>query len=453
MARIVGAVCEAAGEMTRHTTFKFCLDPTVEQQGVFARHGGAARFGFNQCLRMVKTGLTERRIDPAVKVPWTGFDLINTFNAWKKSEDAGRVFVVDPDGVSEILVTGLPWRDQVYQQVFEEAAVDCGRALGAWSDWRSGGRKGRRVGFPRFRKKTRDRPSFRLRNRHPSNGKPAIRVGEAHPRSVRLPGIGTVRVHDDTRRLRRMLAKGRAKILFATVSRHGGRWWVALNVEAADLHPDHRHPARAHGDCDGWIGVDRGLSAFLVAAKTDGREVARIDDPPKPLAKGMVRQCRLAKSLSRKEKGSNNRRRAAARLARHHYRVRNVRRHFLHAVSNELIKAHDRLVIEDLNVTGMIRNRRLARAISDAGWTELARQLLYKATWRGSEVVIADRWYPSSQICSRCNARNRYLTLADRTFTCSCGHLLDRDRNAAANLARWGKEYDANSRTPKQEAG
>ena len=126
----VSRVREAADEMARHTTFKFCLYPTVEQQKVLARHAGAARFGFNQCLRMVKTGLTQRRIDRAVKVPWTGFDLINTFNAWKKGEAAGRVFVVDPDGMSEIVVTSLTWRGQVYQQVFEEAAVDCGRAAG-----------------------------------------------------------------------------------------------------------------------------------------------------------------------------------------------------------------------------------------------------------------------------------------------------------------------------------
>ena len=445
----LSVACVRLRTIARHTTFKFCLDPTVEQQKVLARHAGAARFGFNQCLRMVKTGLTQHRIDPAVKVPWTGFDLINTFNAWKKGENAGRVFVVDPDGMSEIVVTGLTWRGQVYQQVFEEAAVDCGRALAAWSHSRSGGRKGQRVGFPRFKKKTSDTPSFRLRNKHPKNGKPAIRVGEAHRRSVRLPGIGIVRVDDDTRRLRRMLAKGRAKIMFATVNRHAGRWWVALNVEAADLHPDHRHPARTHDDCDGWIGVDRGLSAFLVAATADGQEVARIDDPPKPLAKGMVRQRRLAKSLSRKEKGSNNRRYAAARLARHHDRVRNVRRHFLHAVSTELIKAHDRLVIENLHVTGMVRNRRLARAISDAGWTEFSRQLLYKANWREGEVAIADRWYPSSQICSLCDTRNHCLTLAERTFTCACGHRLDRDRNAAANLARWGKVYHAKSSDPQ----
>jgi putative transposase len=152
-------------------------------------------------------------------VPWTGFDLINAFNSWKKTEAAGRVFSVDTTGQAEIVVTGLPWRHEVCQQVFEEAAVDCGRALAAWSDSRSGNRKGKRVGFPRFKRKTDAALSFRLRNRHPKGRPPAIRVGDrARPRSITLPGIGQIGVHDDTRRLRRMLAKGRAKVLFATAA-------------------------------------------------------------------------------------------------------------------------------------------------------------------------------------------------------------------------------------------
>ena len=248
-----------------------------------------------------------------------------------------------------------------------------------------------------------------------------------------------------------MLNKGRAKILFATISHRADRWWVALNVEAAELHPAARHPARSDGDSGGWIGVDRGLSTFAVAATVDGREVARFDRPPKSLSTAMTRQRRLAKSLSRKKKGSNNRGEARVRLARHHNRVRNIRRHFLHSVSNELVKTHDRLVLEDLNVAGMVGNRRLARAISDAGWSEFARQRTYKSLWHGATVIKADRWYPSSQICWKCNIRKDDLQLTDRVFTCECGHKSDRDLNAAVNLARWGESQSlyTEPRTPK----
>lgn len=439
--------------MTRHTTFTFCLDPTVEQAVVLSRHAGAARFAFNQCLRLVKTGLTDRKATPDTAVPWTGFDLINTFNGWKKTENAGRVFTVDAAGVVEPVVTGLPWRTQVCQQVFEEAAVDLGRGLKAWSDSRSGKRKGRSVGFPRFKKKTTSVPSFRLRNKHPKGGRAAIRVGDERPRSVTLPGIGRIAVHDDTRRLRRMLAKDRAKILFATVTQRAGRWWVSLNIEAADLHPAHQHPPRPAADGEGWVGVDRGLAAFVVAATAGGTELARITDAPKALATGMARQRRLARSLSRKQKGSHNRRDAAAKLARHHHRIANVRRHFTHQVSNQLVKTHDRLVIENLHVAGMLRNHRLARAISDAGWAEFARQLHYKQPWRGGQVIEADRWYPSSQLCSVCGDRRTDLTLAERVFTCPQGHTLDRDLNAAINLARWGQTHHDSPRSPDPQAG
>ena len=438
--------------MPRHTTFRFCLDPTVAQYEVLARHAGAARFAFNQCLRIVKTALTQRRTDSTIEVPWTGFDLIKTFNAWKKTEDAGRVFAVDSHGATEVAVTGLAWRGDVCQQVFEEAAVDLSKGLKAWSASRCGKRKGKRIGFPRFKKKTGQIPSFRLRNKHPKGKPAAIRVGENNrPRSVTLPGIGVIGVHDDTRRLRRMIAHDRAKILFATISQHGGRWWCSLNIEAADPHPAHQHRARPDGG--DWVGVDRGLSAFLVAATADGTELARISDPPKALSAGLKQQRRLSKSLSRKNKGSHHRKEAAARLGRHHNHVANVRRHFLHQVSNELVKTHHRLVIENLNVAGMLANHQLARAISDAGWAEFARMLTYKQAWRGGELVEADRWYPSTRLCPHCGAISSAMTLTDRVFTCGCGHNAVRDTNAAVNLARWGQVHHDPQRSPDPQAG
>ena len=440
--------------MTRHTTFRFCLSPTAEQQGVLARHAGAARFAFNQCLGMVKTTLAQSQSSPATSVPWTPFDLINAFNAWKRTAEAGRRFVVSPSGAIEMETTGLSWRHEVYQQVFEEAATDCGRALSAWSDSRRGKRRGHRVGFPCFKKKASAIPSFRMRNKKSSRGDPLIQVGTGGlHRSVRLPGVGTIRVHDDTRRLRRMVANGRARILYAAVTFRGGQWWISLTVEAAELHPARRHPTPAYGDSREWVGIDRGLSTFVVAATADGREVARFADAPMPLTVRVRRLGHLNNSLSRKKKGSRNRQKAATRCSKLHMRIARIRRHFLHTVSNQLVKTHNLLVIEDLNVVGMMANHRLARAISDAGWAEFARQLQYKTGWHNGEIARANRWYPSSQICSRCKTRNRLMPLSERTFKCPCGHTADRDLNAAVNLAQWATERQSEPRTPKQEAG
>jgi putative transposase len=309
------------------------------------------------------------------------------------------------------------------------------------------------VGHPRFKKKNPERGSFRMRNktsRTKAGERATIRLGEAGPRSVTLPGIGAIRVHDDTRRLRRMLAQGRARVLFATVSRRGGRWRISLNVEAADLHPAAQHPVREDADHGGWVGVDRGLHAPVVAAASDGRELNRISAAPKALRAAQPVTRRLQKSVSRKVKGSVNRRAAVRRLARHHERVRARRHHFLHQVSNQLVKTHDRLVIEDLNITGMLTNHRLAAAISDAAWGELGRQIAYKQAWRGGHVLVADRWFPSSKTCSNCGDVTATLTLADRVFHCvNCGHTVDRDLNAAVNLAAWGAKHHSQVLDPE----
>ncbi|TRW46788.1 hypothetical protein FJ693_03445, partial [Georgenia yuyongxinii] len=230
----------------RHTTFRFCLDPTVEQAKVLSRHVGAGRFAYNQCLRLHLDARRDRAPGDdgaVVRVPWSGFDLINAFNAWKRSTAAGRRFVVDSRGAVEVETTGLLWREEVLAQVFEEAAVDLGRALRAWTTARAGA--GRRVGHPRFKKKTPTGGAFRIRNKT-TRGRPSIRVGQdgGPARAVTLPKIGTLRVRDDTRRLRRMIAKGRARVLFATITRGARRWWISLTVEAADLHPRAQHPPR-----------------------------------------------------------------------------------------------------------------------------------------------------------------------------------------------------------------
>ena len=460
--------------MPRHTSFRFCLDPSVEQERVLSRHVGAARFAFNQALRLHQSAYAATRHrrtsgtgtgpsgehpeddgDSGVRVPWSGFDLINAFNAWKWSEAAGRRFLVDAGGQAKVQVTGLGWRDQVLAQVFEEAAVDLGHALKAATDSLTGSRKGPKVGFPRFKKKSPTGGSFRIRNKA-GKGRSNIRVGDGERvRSVSLPKIGTLRVRDDTRRLRRMIATGRARILHVTVSRGVNRWWISVTVEAAGLHPTMRHAPQSadlatrpdetkdnseHGE-QGWVGVDRGLHALAVAGSSGGTEVLHLNNP-RAFRRGLPRLRRLSKAVSRKKKGSRNRKKAVVRLGRQHARIRDRRRHVLHQVSNQLVKNHARLVLEDLNITGMTSNRKLSRAISDAAWGELARQITYKQAWRDGQVVQADRWFPSSKTCSSCGTLRKDLTLKDRTFEChSCGHKLDRDLNAAVNLAAWAENH------------
>jgi putative transposase len=456
--------------MPRHTSFRLRLDPSVEQERVLSQHVGAARFAFNQALRLHKDARDASECgrgrdstpgvgSDAVRVPWTGFDLINAFNKWKRSEAAGCRFLVDPTGMTRVEVTGLAWQGKVLAQVFEEACVDLGRALKAWADSRTGARKGPKIGFPRFKKKSATGGSFRVRN-NGSGGRQRIRVGDRdHLRSVTLPKIGVLRIRECTRRLRRMIATGRARILSATVSRGPSRWWVSITVEAADLHAARRHPVARDESTpveveagkgepqpirygkQGWVGLDRGLHALAVAGSSDGIEVARVTNQ-RAFRRGLPHLRCLSKAVSRKRRGSKNRKKAVVRLGRHHARIRDRRRHYLHQVSNQLVKNHARLVLEDLNITGMTGNRKLSRAINDAAWGELARQISYKQAWRDGQVMVADRWFPSSKTCSSCGTLRKDLTLKDRTFECgSCGLVMDRDLNAAVNLAAWAENH------------
>jgi putative transposase len=359
----------------------------------------------------------------------------------------------------------LGWRHEVSAQVLEEAAVDLGRALSAYARANNGTRKGRRAGFPRWKRKGRCRDCFRLRNKQGKSGTFLIRVGTGHPRSVTLPTIGTIRVHDDTRRLRRLLrpvahlnpdtgqpvVAPRAKVLFATVSRHGSRWYVGLNVQAPDLHAERRHPPRPADDRGGFVGVDRGLATLAVAATADGTEVGRFY-APKPLQRGIARLRRLSRRASLAQPRSCNRVKATRRLSRQHARIGDVRRSFLHEVSSQLVQTHDRLCLEDLTVANLMTNRRLARAIGDAAWTELARQLAYKATWFGAELLVCDRWFASTKTCSGCGMVKQQMGLTDRIYCCDgCGLAIDRDRNAAANLAAWAERFHAQA--PDRQAG
>jgi putative transposase len=188
-----------------------------------------------------------------------------------------------------------------------------------------------------------------------------------------------------------------------------------------------------------------------VVATANGTEVGRFRAPT-PLQAGLVALRRRSRALSRTQIRSRNRAKAVRRLSRQHARIADRRRHFLHEVSSQLVQTHDRICLEDLAVANLMINRRLARAISDAAWAELARQLIYKSAWFGADVVVCDRWFPSTRTCSRCGSVKQQMKLDERDFSCAgCGLAIDRDRNAAANLAAWGERFRAQA--PDRQAG
>jgi putative transposase len=204
-----------------------------------------------------------------------------------------------------------------------------------------------------------------------------------------------------------------------------GRWYVTFTVEAADPEP--------LAETGHAVGVDLGVTLFAVTS--DGDTIAN----PRHLERKARALARYQRRLARCQPGSANRAKAAAKVARAHRKVRHARADFLHRASTRLVRANDVVVIEDLNVAGMVRNRHLARAISDCGWGELRRQLAYKCQRYGRQLVVIDRWYPSSKTCSACGHLLAALSMSTRQWRCpSCGTRHDRDINAAKNILAAG---------------
>jgi putative transposase len=237
-----------------------------------------------------------------------------------------------------------------------------------------------------------------------------------------------------------------------TASEHRGRFVFTVTMEAADFHPKMRHRA-SDSQTKSFVGIDPGLSAYLVAARSDGEEVERVAGS-RPLERSLPKLRRASKRASRKVRGSKNRRKANEKLNRIHARVADQRRDFTHRVSTRLVKTHDALCTENLSVANLARNRRLARHIYDASWSALASQLTYKADWYGTELVKAPRFFPSTKTCSDCGWIWEDMGLDDRVFVCQrCPLVKDRDTNAATNLAAWAEaELRSAAQAPDPEA-
>jgi putative transposase len=400
--------------------YRFALDPTPAQERALRSHAGAARAAFNWGLARVKANLGQREAEKSYGLagddltPGISWSLYSLRKDWNAAKD-------------EV----APWWGECSKEAFNTGLDQLARALKNWGDSRNGKRKGKSAGFPRFRSKRKARPSIRF-----TTG--AFRCEDRH---AVLPRIGHVKLHEDGRRLSGLVAAGSARVLSVTVRFERGRWSASFAAETEISRPAPRRP-------DAVVGVDLGIKALAVLST--GEQIPN----PRHLSGALRKLRRLSRAMARRQgpgrlvrqEPSNRWRRASAALGRAHGRVADQRKDGLHKLTTRLTAEFGTIVVEDLHVAGMTRNRRLARHVADASFGEFRRQVEYKTAWRGGRVIVADRWFASSKTCSRCGAVKAKLLLSERTYVCTaCGNVLDRDVNAAVNLAEYGNRLIAGS--------
>lgn len=295
----------------------------------------------------------------------------------------------------------FPWVGDVHRDCHSQPFADL---QNAWSNFFKG-----LADKPSFKKKNQNRPSFYCAN-------DKLRLDGMR---VRLPVLGWVRMREALR--------FSGKVMSARVVQECEQWFVCIAVdvnEAVKLRTE-----------DGVVGVDLGITTLATLSTGE-----RIENP-KPLRKAQERLRRANRKLHRRIKGSNNRNKQRRVVAKIHRRVRNIRHDTLHKLTTQLCRKNQTVVIEDLNVKGMVKNHRLAQSISDASFGLFRTLLTYKSKLYGNRIVVADRFYPSSKTCSLCGQVKAKLSLAERMYQCECGLNLDRDLNAAINLEQLAEAF------------
>jgi putative transposase len=379
-------VCSTGETQLVEQAFKFELDPNQAQRVLLAKSVGCSRYVYNWGLEE-----SQRQYELTGRRP-------------RLSELKTRL--------AQLKKRDCPWLYEVSAHIGQQALVDLDRAFeGFFKGLKCEGPK---KGFPRFKRKG-ERDSARVYE---------VTLEERH---IRLPNIGRVRLKE-TRTSRGF----EGRILSATLRRRADRWFVSLAVEREREVAEPRPVEKANQ----IVGVDLGLTAAAVIH--DG-ETTRVVEPRRALRRNLAKLRRLDRQLARRQKGSRNREKAKLRRARLYYKVSCQRHDFLHQLSSSLARIKSVIVVEDLHVKAMARNRSVALSVGDAGMGELRRQLAYKSESYGSTLVVADRFYPSSKLCSGCGVIKDTLTLGQRQYDCDvCGLSLDRDENAAINLRRLG---------------
>lgn len=357
--------------------YKTELDPNNKQRTFFVRCAGAARFVYNW-------GLADRIEQYKAGTPTNFYAQTKRFNAEKD--------------------TFAPWIREIPYVVTLYAFYNLDRA---YKNFFRRVKNGETPGFPKFKSKKRGLGGFTFNS--------SIHI---ESQRIKLPKIGWIRLKEGD-----FLPVG-CKPNTATITERAGRWYVSIQVEVEtpDPKPSNNPP----------LGVDVGIKSLAVCS--DGKTF----ENPKGVYKLDRKLSRLQREFSRRKPGSNNRNKTRIKLAACHAKIADTRKHALHQVSHYVtVETKPRVVvIENLNVKGMTKNHHIARAVSDAAIGEMHRQIEYKAGWNGIEVIKADRFYPSSKTCSHCGSVKPVLKLSERLFACSdCGAEIDRDLNAAINLA------------------
>ena len=367
--------------------YKTELDLNNEQRTACLKHTGCARFAYNWGLARAIAAYRATGRRP------NAMQLHRELNALKK--------------------TDFPWMYEVSKCAMQEALRDLENAYKHFFRKiklkKVGTFKGK-AGYPTFKKKSQAIGSFRLTG--------SIKV---FAEAIQLPRLGRLRLKE------RDYLPVDAKVLSATVSEEAGRWFVSVQVEEEMSSPG----GRLKGECTAIpaIGVDLGIKTL--ATLSDGTTFSN----PRALKHAQKRLRRLERQKSRRTKGSQNRKKTVKHLAKQHARIAYIRKDATHKLTSYLVKNHALIAIEDLHVSGMLKNHKLAQAVSDSSLGEIRRQLTYKAEWHGTHLVVLNRFYPSSKTCSACGYVKAELSLKERTYVCeSCGLVLDRDVNAAINL-------------------
>lgn len=276
--------------------------------------------------------------------------------------------------------------------------------------------------FQKFFKKESNYPKFKKKGT--SDSFVAIENNAAfrnYGRKIHIPRVGKIKAAEELR--------FDGKVNNVVVKRKADMWFAVINLELPDPNPTLKQHT---GDNQAIVGVDLGIKSMMVLS--DGT----IYENPKAMQKNLKRLKQKQRKMSRKQKGSKNRRKQQMKVAKAYYKIGCIRSNAIHQATSKIVANYDIIVIEDMNPSGMAKNRNLRKAVLDVSFYEIRRQLTYKAKWRGKEVVVADRWFASSKICSCCGHKKTELKLSERTFKCdNCGLEIDRDLNAAKNLAAY----------------